>query len=89
MVPRPTVVTKLIGRFSTLLARPSSGHRLTVPSRSGSVKDPLDAAQVPPSVFAQHTGGIDIAHNDLEHDRQGRHEPKMRDRLNEYGSGRQ
>lgn len=36
-------------------------------------KDPLDAAHVPPSVLRQSLGDPVIAHDNPEHDHQGRH----------------
>ncbi|KLU93112.1 hypothetical protein MAPG_12051 [Magnaporthiopsis poae ATCC 64411] len=35
-------------------------------------RDPLDAAQVPPSVMHKHLGEPTVEHDDLEHDRMRR-----------------
>lgn len=63
-------------------------------SRSGSGdstgskgKDPTDAAQVPPSVLAHHTGERLIAHDGHQTDHQSRHGSKTEDVLREYGGG--
>ncbi|KAI0390427.1 hypothetical protein F5Y17DRAFT_64016 [Xylariaceae sp. FL0594] len=43
---------------------------------AGGWKDPTDAAQVPPSVLAQHVPGPHIEHGDHGHDRERRHSIK-------------
>ncbi|RDL37635.1 Uncharacterized protein BP5553_05068 [Venustampulla echinocandica] len=44
-------------------------------------RDPSDASQVPPSVFAAHQGDPQIMHNDQKHDHARRHSVSYQDKL--------
>ncbi|OJD22267.1 hypothetical protein ACJ73_06390 [Blastomyces percursus] len=65
------------------------GGGATHNSRTGNFdnKDPMDAAQVPPSVMSKHVGAPEVTHNDPKHDHTRRHSAKPGDSLRKYGSG--
>lgn len=50
-------------------------------------RDPRDAAQVPPSVFAKSAGEPIVMHDDASHNRAGRHSSKVGDDIRAYGGG--
>ena len=56
---------------------------------SGKDTGVLDAARVPPSVFAEQMGEPTVMHDDPTHDRSGRHGRKVGDDLAKYGGGQQ
>lgn len=64
---------------STSAAHGSSGNNTGV----------LDAARVPPSVFAQQLGDPTVMHDDASHDRSRRHGSKVGEDLLKYGGGHQ